>query len=74
MGGLEPERLGAALLLLRRLAQHDHQHLAQQVLKSPPTGTVQRLEAYESVLHAVARVDVQASLLQVLDLLEDKEG
>jgi hypothetical protein len=68
------ERSATALIILRRLAQHDHQRLAQQVLRSPPTGVTQRLEAYESVLRAVAWVDIQASLLQVLDLLEAKEG
>ena len=48
-----------ALAILERIAKHDHQGLAAQVLRSPPSGSVERTKAYADVLSEVASTDIQ---------------
>ena len=49
-----------AVELLERIAKHDHQGLAAQVLRSPPSGSVERTKAYADILIEVASTDIQS--------------
>lgn len=53
-------RVAKAVELLERIAKHDHQGLAAQVLRSPPSGSVERTKAYAEVLSEVASTDIQS--------------
>ena len=52
-------RVAKAVELLERIAKHDHQGLAAQVLRCPPSGSVERTKAYAEVLSEVASTDIQ---------------
>ena len=70
------DRVAKAIVLLERIAAHDHQGAAQMVLRCPPSGAIQRLAAYRDSLREVARTDIQSWAQQALLHLrgEDADG
>lgn len=54
------DRVARAIELLGKIAEHDHQGLAAQVLRCPPSGSVERTKAYADILSEVASTDMQS--------------
>ena len=70
------DQAAKAIELLERIAAHDHQGAAIRMLLNAPSGTEERLAAYENILNEVARTDTQKWALQALLHLrgEDADG
>jgi hypothetical protein len=68
------DKLHEAIVLLERIAAHDHQGAAQMVLRCPPSGAIQRLAAYRDSLREVARTDIQSWAQQALLHLRGEEA